>query len=137
MASKYCMLHGMLISLVSISQLSAAEPAPSAQFVVLDRNRDGVLDYTEFVTDAGDALVLQHWLFFESDLSDDDQVTEAEYVGWTGGRSMHPARDFLRRDVDRSGTVALKEFLQWAPEAAVASNKRNFRLVDFDGNDPR
>lgn len=135
MASKYCMLHGMLISLVSISQLSAAEPAPSAQFVVLDRNRDGVLNYTEFVTDAGDALVLQHWLFFESDLNDDDQVTEAEYVGWTGGRSRGPARDFLRRDVDRSGTVALKEFLQWAPEAAVASNKRNFRLVDFDGND--
>lgn len=36
MASKYCMLHGMLIFLVSASQLPAAEPVPSAQFVVLE-----------------------------------------------------------------------------------------------------
>ena len=135
MTSKYCMLHGMLISLVLASQLPAVEPVPSAQFVVLDLNHDGLLDYTEFVTDAGDALVFRHWLFFESDLNDDDRVTEAEYVGWTGGRGLRPARDFLRRDVDRSGTVSLKEFLQWAPEAAVASNTRNFRLVDFDGGD--
>ncbi|MBS0204861.1 MAG: hypothetical protein JSS49_18295 [Planctomycetes bacterium] len=135
MRSRCCGMLGVLIFALTTLDICTAESPPSAQFVLLDGNHDGILDYSESIAGAGDALVYRHWVFFESDLDDDDRLTEAEYIGWTGGRGLRPVRDFLRRDVDRSGTIALKEFMQWAPETALASNTRNFRLVDFDGND--
>lgn len=124
----------LLTSLLTL-QPARADTPPSAQFVALDQNRDGQLDYPEAVAGAaGEALILRHWLFFESDVDDDDRLTEGEYTTGSVSRPLSSQRDFLRRDVDRDGQLKAAEFLQWSTDPARSAAARNFQVVDFDSS---
>jgi len=125
----------ILVGLTRIA-VAADDSPPSAQFAVLDQNRDQHLDYKEALTGAtSDDLIVRHWRFYESDFNDDDQLTESEYTGWAGGRPMAPRRQFACRDVNRDAVLTLAEFQQWSAADAATLMERNFRFVDFDGDD--
>jgi len=127
-------IFGLFVTL-SGGPVLAEEPAiPSAQFCVLDQDQDGRLNYHEALAQAGEARILRHWLFFESDGNDDDHLTELEYITGSVSRPLPVARDFMRRDVDRDGLLSADEFLQWSMGSARDIAKRNFTLVDFNGN---
>eukprot|EP00456_Euglypha_rotunda_P072803 TRINITY_DN65_c0_g2_i1.p1 TRINITY_DN65_c0_g2~~TRINITY_DN65_c0_g2_i1.p1 ORF type:complete len:920 (-),score=157.24 TRINITY_DN65_c0_g2_i1:15624-18383(-) len=111
-----------------------AQPC-SAHFLLLDRNRDGLLDYAEVIENAtGQKRDWRHWFFYELDVNDDDHLSEMEYIDTPPSHAITLTRDFLRHDLDRSGDLTLSEFQYRRPATDHSLLARNFRVIDFDGN---